>query len=91
MPKKYQIHYRIQRNQVCIYGDIYRPPTSVPQPQEQTRLNKILHTANEAITEQENYFKACVTKTDSIKKYKMPILELLRSVETQIILCVQTL
>ena len=75
VPKIQQLHYRIQRNQLYINRNIYRPSISAPQPQdlfkgpkEQIKLNKTVYTANEAVNEQENYFKAFVTKTNSIEK-----------------------
>ena len=65
----------MQRNQLDISGDVYRPPLLACQPQnllkgsdKQIGLNKILHTASEAMTDQESYFKAFVIKTDSIEK-----------------------
>ena len=75
VPKMQQLHYKVQRNQLYINGNIYRPPISAPQPQdlfkgpeEQIKLNKIVYTASEAVNEQESYFTAFVTKTDSIEK-----------------------
>ena len=33
-PRKQQLHHNIQRNQLCINGDIYRPLISATQPQD---------------------------------------------------------